>query len=866
MLTEKFDVRCVLLCKTFQAKYDVYDKVYSSLKPSIGDSLEYYVSMGEYDGVFTCQINSENNLLLEISKKNKTFTEKMADSVFFRPLYLIFPRSDGVNKVDNFWGSEDPFFFVSIVHTNHCCANFEYKTNGREKIKDFIDKIKKQNEWSFKYRVYYSLDLSDYVILWKATEPAYILGAMRYLHEYTNLVGYTNTIYSLPRKIIDRETIESSGKSKFALTIQAVATSYKSVREANERVVSLMKEKHKVKANPYFSFGNDDYLGFFSGVTAQEFFDLHKAILKDNYFKDAILSLNTTISIDAYETAKTNLIKMQNNYVVTDPVEMKERLQRDCHDLKECFIKLLSEDLKDLPELYWKKPVYELLVLLDNMSKSTVFDSVCFLFLDSVHLFYEYLCHLKNVENSKEKLYKTLINKELEIEAFIREWEQLADHVVRIDGTFQRTPGYESLNYNMSASIVEYNNAYAQKLIDYFTLIDMKENYGYRVPKLASFVIPKICRRFKTAQLFYDLKGMDSLLFITIPVSQMYESFNIMTSLTHEISHYCSDAVRLRTKRVEALIDCTSILVCYQLNVFSNETIKKCSEILKELFAKNGFDLNSDSYYQNYLVDIKADLKTNVFKLLNKMDNLQKLHSQYCKDYEKYNGLSIDRTSLAIEMRRESSYMLGNPSADVDHITIYEQIEDIASLFKEGYADLMMIYLLSLTPKEYFKAIFSDICQLDVLEERGKMSLKFQRVIVVCKTLVDLGEWDNNFFDFDTNDVNEKEIIFYNMFIKTYLAWLEDKFSDDLEIYYYHKDAIEVIINYLKYCYHEIKNREAINNQKGSREDIEKAFRDMINGDENSLFSEGYQNILQNNREKILLRWENRKGSPFLFR
>ena len=105
MLTEKFDVRCVLLCKTFQAKYDVYDKVYSSLKPSIGDSLEYYVSMGEYDGVFTCQINSENNLLLEISKKNKTFTENMADSVFFRPLYLIFPRSDGVNKVDNFWGS-----------------------------------------------------------------------------------------------------------------------------------------------------------------------------------------------------------------------------------------------------------------------------------------------------------------------------------------------------------------------------------------------------------------------------------------------------------------------------------------------------------------------------------------------------------------------------------------------------------------------------------------------------------------------------------------------------------------------------------------------------------------------------------------
>lgn len=865
MLTEKFDVRCVLLCKTFQAKYDVYDKVFSLLKTSIGDSLEHYVSLGEYDGLFTCQINSDNNLLLEISKNNKIFAEKMADSLFFRPLYLIFPRSDGINKVDNFWGAEDPFFFVSIVHTNNCCANFKYKTTGRDKIIEIIDKIKKINNWSFKYRVYYSLDLSDYVILWKATEPAYILGAMKYLHEYTNIVGYTNTIYSLPRKAIDSDTLESSENVKFALTIQAVATSYKSVRDAHERVVSLMNEKHNVKTNPYFSFGNDDYLGFFSGVTAQEFFDLHKAILKDNYFKDAILSLNTTISIDAYETSKTELTKPHDYCVVDDPLKMKERLQKDCHNLKECFIKLLSEDLKDLPQLYWKKPIYELLVLLDNMSKSTVFDSVCFLFLDSVHLFYEYLFHLKNVENSNEKLYKALIDKELEIETFIREWEQLADHVVRIDGTFQRTPGYESLNYNMSASIVEYNNAYAQKLIDYFTLIDMKENDGCRVPKLASFVVPKICRRFKTAQLFYDSKSMDSLLFITIPVSQMYESFNIMTSLTHEISHYCSDAVRLRNKRAEALITCVSILVCYQLNVFSNQTIKKCGEILKDLFAKNGFDTNNDSYYLNYLVDIKADLKTNVFKLLNKTENLQKLHSQYCKDYEKYNNTSIDRTSLAIEMKRESSYMLGNPADDIGYTTIYEQVEDIASLFKEGYADLMMIYVLSLSPKEYFKAIFSDIGQLDMLDEKGKMSLKFQRVIIVCKSLVDLGEWDENFFDFIVDDFSEKE--YYHMYIKIYDAWLSDEFFDeDLETYFYHKDVIEVIINYLKECYQEIKNREVINNQTDSRKYIEKAFRDMINGDENSLFSEGYQNVLQHNREKILFRWENRKDSPFLFR
>lgn len=868
------DVRCILLCKAFQVENDVYDQVAVSLKNSFGETLQHYVSLGEYDGIFSFKLKGEINLLQEISNSNNILSKVLSDSIFYRPLYLVFPKSTSYDSMaEDFWDGEGAFFFASIVHTNHCCASFEYKEQVREHIINTIDEFKKvcrknsneKKEVSYKYRVYYSLDLSDYIIVWKTDEPAHILGAMKYLYCNTRLLGYTNTFCGVSKKHIEKNDDNIiGGNALFTISIQAVTKSYLEAKKVHDGIVKSMDS---VISEPYFTFGNDDYLGVFNRVTPKELYLLHKNVSQNKDFKKAILSLNTSVAISGFDVAEIEPKK--ENDTIKKAVVMKKQLEEACKSLKESFVLFFNENIEIINTMYWKKPVCELLTQLDNMSKSTVFDSVCFLFLDSAHLFLKYLNHLNDTSATKEELKNKLIRKEQEIGTFIHEWEQLAHHVVSIDGTFQRTPGYESINYNMSASIVEYNNAFTQKIIQYFTLLDKENSIQKREMRIASFVVPRMSRDIKTTQWFYDARGKDSLLFITIPTAQLYEPFLVLTSLTHEVSHYCSSGARLRAKRAEHIIMSICVFICYKLEIFSNKTIYRCYELLMEMFDVKR---ENNSEFNFYLKSFTERLKAKVFFLFDNVYCLQELHNTYCEEsLENNNENEIDRVSIAANIKRLSAFLIGRPNnfdlfGKSDEKPIYFYIDEIISLFKEGYADLMMVYVLSLKPSEYLKAAFLGMSKLDINNDIGKLHFRFQRMIVVCEALFDSGVWKRESFKEDICN-SEKELSnIYQKFFEAYRDWKTN--GDDAEMWrwFYPEDVLLIAIEYLKKCYSEISTEEAQNKSFKNRKEIENLFRDMIADGESAIFSESFQSLLQNNRENILNRWDNKEKDPFLFR
>lgn len=868
MSNEKYNARCILLCKAFQAGKDVYKNLTNSLRNKFGESLKHYVSLGEYDGIYSFEFENDN-LLSEISKHSKVFTENLFDSLFYRPLYLVFPI--GSKNETNFLETESPFFFVSIIHTNHCSASFEYKETVRDMIIDAVDKGKMINQLNFKYRVYYSLDLSDYVILWKSSEPVHILKAMQYLHENLEVIGYTNTLCALSEYYLENpQKRDELGKEEFSITIQAVAKSYNEVCNIHRELVSSMKENHQVDDKPYFTFGNDDYLGFFSDMTPKTFYELHESILQNQGVSKAILSINTTLAIESYNKNTNNReLQISDKYknIISESQKIKDEISKSCHELKDKYIEYFENNSNVVNFCHWRKSISELLVLLDNMSKSTVFDSVCFLFLDSANLFCEYLYYLKDISIDENELSHFLQINELSIETFVREWEQLVDHVVRIDGTFQKTPGYESLNHNISASLVEYHNAFTQKLISYFTLLDKNQNESLRMPRFASFVVPKACRRFKTAQWFYGNMGFDSLLFITIPTYQMYDSFFIITSLTHEVSHYCSNFVRNRDLRKKNIIKNIACLICGHLQIYSNKAIKECYDILNSLFDES---FENDSIY--YLVDIKSQLKKNVFCLLDTPKYLQKLLNAFYEDYQRDGCNDKTREAIAMTMRRESSYLLGWPSnvmvsSKYETVPLYSEIDDIASFYKEGYADLMMTYVLSLKPYEYIKAASLDMDKLNLPHDTGKLHQRYQRILIVCKAMLESGSWSNDLWIAGKEKLLEcKNIKLNRIYKEFYFAYDAYENNDnELQKFYYSKDILSVIVKYLKQCLVNIKEKESDKNVIDEKLDIEKSFRDMISKGNNSMFSINYQNILQKNRENILEHWKNREKKPFIF-
>lgn len=878
MLGNDLDVRGLVLCKSFQAQKDVYEKMYSKLLNEKFDSLQQYVSLSDYDGIFSFKIRTGYNLLKEIKHNNKVISDCMCDSVFYKTLYVVYPKQGGEGEfAERFWDSSEPFFFVTIVHSKYCSADFNYREKYRQllikEIRDLKNKLNNNNaNYKFKYKVYYSLDLSEYVILWKTKEPAHVLRIIQQLYKHSNLFGYTNTIYALPTEIL--ENTRDVGKNNFALTVQAVANSYEDVSFLHKTIVDSMKKRYnEVESTTFFSLGNDDYLGVFPDVSPAAFVDLHKDFIKDLKLKGAVLSSNTVLAINAYSDEDAKDIQSNLTENVDDIEEfanakkIKEQLEQTCNQLRNEFIAIFNDNQPIFAKISWKKPVLELLVLLDNMSKSTVFDDTCFLFLDSAHLFLYYLKHLIKKYDG-EALFYELTQKEKEIEIFVREWEQLANHVVQIDGILQRTPGYEAINYNISIGIVEYHNAFAQKIISFFNAIEEATSPEERVPRLTSFVVPKMCRNFKTLQCFYDKQGKDSMLFVTIPNSQVYETNYTMMFLTHEISHYCPNCIRLRSERVKKIALALSVWICREIGVYSNEVIRLCCEILLKTFDEIDYsDIPYDE--RSYLAATSLIFKKAVFFLFNRNDFLNKLHKMF---FSQVNEASDnDKILKATHMRKQTYYMIGNsfPMGNIVLASVYDVIDDILTLFKEGYADLMMVYVLSLTQTEYLNGFFLDFDFIDAEANNTIIESRMQRAIIVFTTMIkndkwnyeELKQWVNN-----KDDFNGHQKIAYETFIKMFDNWKTNKTEKNDYTHLLSHEILEIVVEYLNDCYDFIRKAEKNNNNiLKIREDVVKLFENMTSNNEAGLFSLEFQNTLHESRKSILDRWKNRDTEPFEF-
>lgn len=870
---EFMDVRCILLCKAFQANNNPYNLLSQSLKKQWGKSLTQYHTFGEYDKIYSFQIeNSKQNLFKNIEENNQILTSCVSDSVFFKTLYLLYPMyGNYTQETENFWSVDEPFFFVSVIHTNHCSTDPDITKKGREHIISKIDNVKKitdkndKTKYEFKYRVYHSLDLSDYIIVWKTKEPSHVLFAIQYLYEYSELIGYSNTIYGLPFSCFDNlETTKNTvGKTPVSMLIQAVTQSYKKACEMHKNIETVLKKDNPVSSYPTFSLGSDDYLGFYQKVYPSALYDFFSALINEERSEEAIASLNAVLSIEAYSCTSTE--EQSNELFVNEfqpALSIKTELKKICHQIKNQCLLIFNEKPNVFNKFYWRKTLTELLVLLDNMSKSAVFDSACFLLLDSIHLFLSFIEYQKKKCVTDEDLICVLNEREKQIETFIREWEQLTNHVVQIDGAFQKTPGYEPLNYNMSENVIEFYNAFAQKTILYFSLFD--ENYrNQEIAHPSSFVVPKLCRKFKTAQWFCDNRGYDSLLFITIPISQMFETSSNMIALTHEISHYCSNCIRVRERRKENFLLALASLLCSKLGLKSNNTINAAYKTLMTYFEaeKNGYE-------ECYLSDLSCISKKIVFKLLDKTEDLNKLFVIY-----KNENKIEDIAHLAVQVKRESVHLLGMPKftnqTNQEYKTsIYDLIDDMLVLFKECYADMMMIYLLSLSPENYLNESFNDLKLLDVNTEYKKVYSKYQRVLIVCEALVATGFWERTTFfnaHIDVNKIKVEQQAFSKEFLNVYFQWINDEYNNqDYSKFLFNKDILWPVIRYLQCCMRAIKNNET-DETKNVKKEILEIFNTMSFSSEYNQFSDKFQTLLQENRLNVIKKWQNRENSPYTF-
>jgi len=869
------DVRALVLCKSSLNSTSFLDcfrkdatRKEAGTRRTDYRSYAALSSMADSIQTFKLDIPDEKSLLQTVFKVNNSLSSQLDGTVFANPQYVIHHYAD--NKKLEFWEDKegDNFFFMSTYNLLLPTVSFEERERIRRELSTNIDRYRKKQQADFRYIVYESLDLlNDFVVLWKARNVRPVLEILNQCYRFANRsLGHTRTIFAVDWVKLSDDHIEHlleaigepEGKSANIdnMTIRAVSNDYIALMQVKNELVELEEKNMTLsddKGSHCFVLGNTDHISFFRGVDDRMLCLYLKALIdriKDKTLTKAITRIETSIGISEDELDE----KYGCNNQLEKPVpEDKLLLNKAAEYLIKQMNDILWDDtVFDLVCAPWKHTVLELCNQLRHMSNSCIYDSVCFLLLDSVYLFQQWLeqvpCYWKpETDNAKIILLK---RRAKHINTYVHNWMHLTDIIARALGIVAHMPGYSPALYHMSTAILEFchsffsvTSAFLRKLGD-TSITQCRDD-------IACILIPTQCRRIKTFEDFEEGIDDSKLVNVEIPLELLSNPLKIVTMLTHEAGHrYGLSSLCEREFRWKCYAGALALQVAEDIGIEFN---------LEEI--------------QDLACPLPDDTKN--YRLV----------------------MTIERCVKHIEekMKKRSD---GNKLVGYN---LKAEAEDLAYLFKESYADLVMIQLLKCDFRTYFENIFlhqpewerlrlsltneEDAWGLDavdrpeIMEEKDSIDPAFvyarlaMRLFVVCKAAqeTDLNydltvddKWSGYTAEnFDSED-DQKHLEEHIDKVRTYYekaAQAHESLirSDDN---FFNPVVLTSCIRYLIKCGQTITNAFQ-NAAKEEIDELKEIQNYFINVKEKTcFFQKPYYDLVHKNRQRVLNQINPVDGSP----
>ena len=664
--------------------------------------------------------------------------------------------NEGNNNSIAFWKENYNFLFISTIKKK--------STITLQTLADYLEEGRRKGFYD--YVIYNSFGIGDKYILWKSNSIASILSAIQCLYE-NRFISYEHTIFAL-------DYYNVSDESKFQIAINQT----KEEMIDSSFVLSNLLPIKCIDSNMFFykeSINESPQI-----ETKRIFESIHHFFCSDNR---------------AFENDPLKVWQGQfrNEFVMlsSESAESK-KLNVIC---KHLFERL--KNAKKILEIGWLDETIELARIMVTMSNNYIFESPCYLLLDSINLFCDWLDYIIKKQNNSNSY---IIYSDDEIQFFIRAWNRLLENVVGTDGISLKAGKNSPFLYNICYTVIEYCRVYFDKLSKF--LMDIEhENASLR---FACIITPKLCRRIKTMELFYEDQSKDSLLAVEVPVATCYDPFLILTSLTHESAHYCGTIIRQKAKRQKVFIFCISKILCDSLGITGNSALKKVINIVT-----TRANANEREYY---LSELKDKISKIVLSILHSNIDMNEIVSEV----------------ILITPNEKRDEVLDQIIINTNNLTLGDysisgHIDRIELLLKECLADIIMMYILNLSMSDYLKVLSLELNKLSS-NDTGKIKTVVQRILIVRKTCI------NNSIDFNSqikmHPVLSPWLIEFmlsqaEMFDKQYDLFeksqsVDAAFFDEndytLDIYY-------SIIDYLSTCW---KTLEQMIFEKSKKQNIEK--------------------------------------------
>lgn len=606
---------------------------------------------------------------------NVSCSATLAGDFYYHPLHLtasIAPEEAALYRA--FWEAENcPYIFLTMVQAVDPSRLWGHAGGASMESLDRLFDIRPDQE-NMRHVFYRTMELSDLIVLWRSNEIHNILVRIHDLYQKAG-IGDLNTFPSIQYAFLN--SFPSSGVSGEKDIF--VSTQY-TVKDS-EKASQFFKNVLSKDSPAFFTTGVEDIR-----VTDQK---VIAADLLERLRRSFLDPANCSLFNQAFLESATQ-VGIPDDTGHPQPVERNTELETQCETLLARFQdirgRLCAGPAAKRFDLSWAKAISNLLNALVDMSRNWVMDGFCYLILDAARLF---CCEIGKLSVSGEDALT--VNQMEEIQRFVRGWGTLMEQATKMDGRFLQMPGFSPALCEIPAKLLEFYLAFTRKAISLMQAGDEEDIQGGR--KISLLFVPKICRRVKVKSVFKEDEFHNHLLYVDIPLDQLYSPMETICCLTHEAAHYAGETWRCRKTRKFALLYTLSLELATYLRVNTDTPVRYIYERLRERCPDNGLTasellrkayeamLDLTAGEMNTLLDkFRADVAASGDELLQ----------------ERIHELQSESVLLSRQFLMKKSY-------------IEDAIRNLTYLFQECYSDLNMILLLRLSPESYLQMALNEL-------------------------------------------------------------------------------------------------------------------------------------------------------------
>lgn len=717
--------------------------------------------------------------LSDILKHNQDLSAKLDGDYYFHPFHLTAGMSgeESEDEYRLFWTENDdmPFLFLTLVQ--------ESRLGSIQAVRKAL--MSQGNKGTVKRVCYRTMDLSDLVVVWRSGSMFDIFQAIHELYQMEE-VGDLSSFSSISQDFINDPDISKGakidpGKEFFVSARYVVRSSAESrnyIRQLRDAGIDV--------SHIYFSTGMEDLHMLQEHMSMADFLKLLRAHLGDAHSR-AFFECSTRLGIQ--ETAPAPPPPPMPPQDETPEARENSRdgagkvdcvFSENCRSLLTRFqdVRKRTASVSGHNEMSWMKPASNLLNALADMSKNCVMDGFCYLTYDAARLF------CKKIE-SWSKLQRNMKTKREtdSVQRFIRGWGGLMEQATRTDGRFIQMPGFSPALCDIPAYLLEFYLSVMMCCADLMS--GQPERHD-----VALLLVPKICRRMKVLAILEEPRGQDHLLYVDIPMEMLYEPVSVLCCLCHELAHYVGETWRKRQLRGKQIIYCAAYELAGHLNIRSDSVIREIHFRLKELCElKDKSDIN-------YAASLSVLLQMGIKSLISD----DKMFSKWHEIYRDSQNMSAAETRLT---QFESDVCRGRILADSTRL--FDDLENLIHLFRECYADMVMLYLLNPSQEMYMS--FAEQ-ELDSLAENRKdfrydnqYYVFVERWGLVIRVAYQKGLWKRN--NFEPAPVNTSLGSFYRD-VDKFIDWFDSGCDRKIEAHR-SKETLQQVFDYLANCYDTIE-------------------------------------------------------------